>query len=111
MAVVRPRVPGHLRAHALWEGSFGGVVYVTERRRRRVGAYVALLSLGLSLVLIVSHGPVLLILAGLVATAVGAGYGLGGNSGFYLVQRDGKLGNFLGRRRPNLGTLRRVRLR
>ena len=111
MAVVRPRVPGHLRAHALWEGSFGGVVYVTERRRRRVGAYVALLSLGLSLVLIVSHGPVLLILAGLVATAVGAGYGLGGNSGFYLVQRDGKLGNFLGRRHPNLGALRRVRLR
>ena len=111
MAVVRPKVPGHLRAHTLWEGSFGGVVYVTERRRRRLGAYLALLALGLGIVLALSGGPVPLVLAAWVATVAGARYGLGGNSGFYLVQRDGRLGNFLGRRRRNLGPLRRVRLR
>src|SRR2546427_11762763 len=105
MAVVRPKVPGHLRAHTLWEGSFGGVVYVTERRRRRVGAYVAMLGLGLSIVLIVSDGPVLLILAGLVAAGVGASHGLGGDSGVFLGPRGGEGGNFLGRRRPNLGNL------
>ncbi|MET8266657.1 hypothetical protein ABZU92_22025 [Micromonospora arida] len=111
------RLPADLMAHAIWiptgaETGGGRTVFVTERSRRRV-AVVLLPVVLLGLVLSIAHAPrtwlaPLVLLAGAVAGAV-AFYHRGGRAGFYRLEDDGRLGEFLGRQNPGLSQHRRVR--
>jgi hypothetical protein len=108
--MVKPIVPAHQRAHSVWKGPRVSIVYVTEHRRRRLGMHVGLLGAVMTIVLAASDAPPALLLAAIASVAGGGLYAHGATAGFYLLRRDGRLGNFLGKRRPNLGPMRRVKL-
>jgi hypothetical protein len=112
----KPRIPAHLKAHTLWtdqeEGADGGmIVYATERWRRTVGVVIALSGFVFAAALILVKAPPPIALAAAVVVIAGGRYALGGKAGFYAVQKDGELGDFLGRSRPDLSHMRRTRLR
>ena len=110
-------VPRELQAHAVWcapdpSRATPEVVFVTERRWRRIalvlGAIGILCSLGGVGSVILAHGN---FTPYLVATVVCSGAGMAfhraGRAGFYQVRADGHLGSYLGRRAPDLRGLRR----
>jgi hypothetical protein len=47
-------------------------------------------------------------LVGLAISVIGGVYGAGGRSGFYQITAEGRLGEFLGRTRPDLRSMRRM---
>ncbi|MFG1869320.1 hypothetical protein [Micromonospora arborensis] len=110
-------LPVDLVAHAIWvptgAGPDGGrIVFVTERSRRRVAVLIFLVVL-LGLVLVIAFAPGAWLVAPLVAALAVAGvvadYHRGGRAGFYRLEDDGRLGEFLGRQNPGLSRHRRVR--
>ena len=112
----RAKTPG-FAAHRLWvpdEATDPGrrsIVYVTERRRRLIGG--ALIGLGLVVMLAIAaaHAPSGLVVLGLFVLVSAGAYALGGESGFYEVAEDGSLGEFLGRTKPQLDSMRGMRAR
>jgi len=113
----RTNLPHDLWVHRAWvpkEGSARGgrsIVYVTERRRRLIGG--ALIGLGLVVMLAIAaaHAPSGLVVLALFVLVSGGVYALGGESGFYEVAEDGSLGEFLGRTKPRLDSMRGMRAR
>ncbi|MEV1317459.1 hypothetical protein AB0J14_15405 [Micromonospora arborensis] len=112
-----PRLPVDLVAHAVWvptgAGPDGGrTVFVTERSRRRVAALILPVVL-LGLVLVITYASGAWLVAPLVAALAVAGavadYHRGGRAGFYRLEDDGRIGEFLGRQNPGLSRHRRVR--
>lgn len=108
----RTKMPPQFAAHRVWvpDGSSDRhrrpIVYVTERRRRLIGGALAVLGFLVILVTGAVHASVALIVLGLVTSVIGGGYAAGGRSGFYEVAEDGRLGEFLGRSKPELGSMR-----
>jgi hypothetical protein len=111
----RTKMPADLSAHQVWVSETASdrrpIAYVTERRRRLIGASVAVLAfvvmVALGLARLFYLAPAALIVAG-----IGGGYALGGRSGFYEVAEDGSLGKFIGRSRPDdIVSMRRTRVR
>ncbi len=82
------------------------IAYVSERRRRIVG--VALIALGviLALAVLVTRAAFWLAFVSLLIAWGGVAYGGGGRTGFYEVDDDGTLGKYLGRSKPDLGSMR-----
>jgi hypothetical protein len=113
----RTNLPPDLWVHRAWvpEGGSarGGrsIVYVTERKGRLIGGTLAVLGFLVILVTGAVHAPVTLIVLGLVISVMGAMYAAGGRSGFYEVAEDGSLGEFLGRAKPRLDSMRGMRAR
>lgn len=127
-------IPDDLIAHALWsppeyETKHGGsgapesdegpnparVVYVSERRLRRISMWMPLIPLGFyALTLIIHIGlpfadyyPLaILAIVALASVAVGRS----GRAGFYAVAANGDLGEHFGRLRPDLAGLQRTRI-
>src|ERR1700682_368458 len=111
----RTKMPPDLSAHQVWVSATASdrrpIAYVTERRRRLIGASVAVLAFVVMVVLGLAH-LFYLAPAALVVAAIGGGYALGGRSGFYEVAEDGSLGKFIGRSRPDdTVSMRRTRVR
>jgi len=111
----RTKMPPDLSAHQVWVSATASdrrpIAYVTERRRRLIGASVAVLAFVVMVVLGLAH-LFYLAPAALVVAAIGGGYALGGRSGFYEVAEDGSLGKFIGRSRPDdIVSMRRTRVR
>jgi hypothetical protein len=114
--VDRTKMPAELWVHRVWVPDGGpqrggrAIVYVTERRRRIVGG--ALIGLGLVVVLatVAVHAPTGLLVLALVISVAGGVYAAGGRSGFYEVAQDGSLGEFLGTSKPELGSMRGMRI-
>jgi hypothetical protein len=110
------KVPRDLVVHRVWapEGAAGAgvrpVAYVTERRRRLVGGLLAGVGFVVLVVLFLVQAPSVLAILGLAISVAGGWYALGGESGFYEVKEDGSLGEFLGRSKPDLGSMRRVKV-
>ena len=107
----KSKVPSDLVVHRVWEpddphDTRRPIAYASERNRRVIGA--ALIALGTTLavaalMLNVAFSIAFLLL--LVAWA-GAAYGGGGRTGFYRVNDDGGLGEYLGRVGPDLSSMR-----
>jgi hypothetical protein len=112
----RTKMPPNLWAHRLWVPNAGSdrgartIAYVTERRRRMVGGVILVLGFVLVLAMPLAHAPVGLLMVGLVMSVVGGVYAAGGRSGFYEVAEDGSLGEFLGRSKPELGSMRGMKV-
>jgi hypothetical protein len=112
----RTKMPRNLWAHRVWVPADGtnrserSIVYVTERRRRVIGGVV----LGLGVVLVLAtplvHAPIGVLMVGLVISVIGGIYAASGRSGFYQVAEDGTLGEFLGRSKPELGSMRGMKV-
>ncbi|MBM7494542.1 general stress protein CsbA [Micromonospora luteifusca] len=111
------RLPVDVVAHGVWvptgAGPDGGrIVFVTERSRRRVAVLILPVVL-LGLVLVIAYAPgawlVTLLVAALAVAGAVADYHRGGRAGFYRLEDDGRLGEFLGRQNPGLSQHQRVR--
>ncbi|MGZ3415831.1 MAG: hypothetical protein ACXVAT_18590 [Isosphaeraceae bacterium] len=112
----RTKVPPDLVVHRVWtpEGTAAGrvrpVAYATERRRRLMGGLLVGLGLVMLVVLFLVQAPSYLAILGVAISVAGGWYALGGESGFYEVREDGGLGEFLGRTKPDLGSMRGVKV-
>jgi hypothetical protein len=109
-------VPYDLQAHAVWctdasSGAVPEVVFVTERRWRRIAFALGTVGIFFSLTcVLLAHGEFMPYLAVAIACTGAAMACLrAGRAGFYQVNADGHLGRFLGRRAPDLHGLRRHR--
>lgn len=110
----RAKMPG-FAAHRVWVPDAGSsparrsIVYVTERRRRLIGGVLLAVGLIVMLAIAVTGAPFGLLVIALLLVVPGGGYALGGDSGFYEVAEDGSLGEFLGRAKPDLQSMRGVK--
>ena len=103
--------PPELRVHRIWEPRHTSddrrpIAFVTERRRRSIGAGVMLVGLVELLATFLLHLDVVLIFVGVLISLAGGLYANGGRAGFYEVEGDGSLGAYLGRARPGLDSMR-----
>jgi hypothetical protein len=103
--------PSELRVHRIWEPRHASddrpaIAYVTERRRRSIGAGAMTLGLLVLVAVLLLHWNLLLIFIGLAISLAGGLYANGGRAGFYEVDEDGGLGAYLGRARPDLDSMR-----
>jgi len=99
------KVPTDLVVHRVWQPdsadkSRGPVAYVSERRRRAVGAALIGLGTALALTSLVLNGTYFLTFLSLLIAWSGTAHAAGGRAGFYEVRGDGSLGDYLGRTRP-----------
>jgi hypothetical protein len=115
MTLDRTQLPVDLVVHRVWmSDDLGGgrpgrsIVYVTERRRRALGGVMIALGALLMIGAAIAHAVVALMLVGLAISVIGGVYGAGGRSGFYQITAEGRLGEFLGRTRPDLRSMRRM---
>ena len=108
----RTKIPSDLWVQRLWVPDGSGVsrhptVLVTDKRRLVMGG--AIMAGGFAVVIGGSaiHAPSMLGLIALVIEVVGGIYAAGGKrSGFYEVAPDGSLGEYLGRKKPDLRAMR-----
>jgi hypothetical protein len=104
------KLPSELRVHRIWEPRRSSddrrpIAYVTERRRRSIGAGAMGLGLLVLVAVLLLHWNLLLMFIGLALTVAGGLYANGGRAGFYELDEDGNLGAFLGRTRPDLDSM------
>ena len=76
------------------------IVLITDRRRWTIGLVPPVLGILLLSAFFLAHAPVVLLLLPMAIIVVGARYGGGGRAGYYEVNEDGSLGDFLGRKIP-----------
>jgi nucleoside permease NupC len=82
------------------------IAYATEPRRRIAAAVMIALGVILGLAVAVARGPFWLAFVSLLIAWAGVAYAGGGRTGFYEVDDDGGLGEYLGRSRPDVGSMR-----
>ncbi len=109
--VDKKKIPSVLVVHRVWvpEDESDGrrpIAYVSERRRRIAGAVVIAVGVILGLAVLVARGAFWLAFVPLLIAWAGVAYAGGGRTGFYEVNDDGALGEFLGRSRPDVGAMR-----
>jgi hypothetical protein len=110
-------LPPELVAHAVWAPTATRddptrVVYVTERARRRTSVALLVVIIPAVVLTLVFAKPTTtwwLLVMFVIAGGSAAGYHRGGRAGFYQFGPDGVLGSFLGRKRPDLSAMRRLR--
>jgi hypothetical protein len=82
------------------------IAYASDRRRRRAGAVLIALGVLLAPVALVASAAIWLAFVPLLISWAGVAYAGGGRTGFYEVNEDGGLGEYLGRSRPELASMR-----
>ncbi|HEV2032987.1 MAG TPA: hypothetical protein VGU71_02120 [Candidatus Dormibacteraeota bacterium] len=107
----KSRIPSGLVVHRVWVPKSDSdrrrpIVYVSERRRRIIGAVLIALGVVLGLAVLVARGAFWLAFVPLLIAWSGVAYAGGGRTGFYAVNDDGGLGQCLGRSRPEVGSMR-----
>ncbi len=105
------KFPSELRVHRIWEPRHASddrrpIAFVTERRRRSIGAGAMALGLLVLVGVFLLHWNLVLMFIGLAISLAGGLYANGGRAGFYEVDEDGSLGAYLGRGRPYLDSMR-----
>ena len=109
--VDKSRIPSGLVVHRVWMPANEAdrrrpIAYVSERRRRTIGAVLITLGVGLGLVFLVTRAAFWLAFVPLLIAWLGVAYAGGGRTGFYEVNDDGGLGEYLGRSRPEVSSMR-----
>src|ERR1700693_2815148 len=109
------KVPPDLWARRIWvplSGSKPSLVEVTDRKRLFIGAVIMLL--GFVVVVAVRAEPLHwgYAVSALILEVVGGLYLTGGKrGGFYVLAPDGGLGDYLGRNKPDLRSMRGTKVR
>ena len=105
------RIPADLVVHRVWVPEHDSdprlpVVYVSELRRRALGAILIGLGAVLAISVVVARAAFWVAFACLLVAWAGVAYAAGGRTGFYEVDPGGVLGKYLGRSRPDVGSMR-----
>lgn len=108
--VDKKKIPSALVVHRVWapesESDRRPIAYVSERRRRIAGAVLIAVGVILGLAVLVARGASWVAFIPLLIAWAGVAYAGGGRTGFYEVNEDGGLGEYLGRSRPDVGSMR-----
>jgi hypothetical protein len=107
----RSKIPSSLAVHRVWVPERDSdlrrpVVYVTDRSRRTVGTLLIVVSVVAALAVLVTRPAFWLAFVPLLVAWAGVAYAGGGRAGFYHVNDDGGLGRYLGRSKPEVGSMR-----
>jgi hypothetical protein len=106
----RSKVASRLWVRAVWAPEAGRaelpIALVTDRRRFMIGGVAVVVGFLVVATLAVGQAPLLLVILPLALSFIGISYSLSGRSGYYEVAEDGSLGDFLGRRKPDLSWMR-----
>ena len=111
------RATADLKVHRVWvpDGPLPpvrrSIAYVTERRRRLIGGLIIAFALVVMLAVVLTAAPIGLVVIALFIMGPGVAYALGGDSGFYEMAEDGSLGEFLGKAKPDLRSMRGTKVR
>lgn len=112
----RTKVPSDLWVQRLWvpDGSAPGrrpVAFVTDKRRLIVGGAIMVVGFAVVIVARAMHAPWTVALTALFLEVVGALYAAGGQrSGYYEVAPDGSLGDYFARKKPDLSSMRPMKV-
>ena len=106
--VDKTKIPSLLVIHRVWVPDSDSdrrrpLAYVSDRRRRIAGAVMIALGVLLGLAVLVAKGAFWLAFVPLLIAWAGVAYAGGGRTGFYEVNDDGGLGEYLGPSRPEVG--------
>ena len=111
----RTKVPSDLWARRIWvplSGSKPSLVEVTDRKRLYIGAAVMLLGFVVVVGVRAEHLHWAYALSALILEVAGGLYLTGGKrGGFYVLAPDGGLGEYLGRNKPDLRSMRGTKVR
>jgi hypothetical protein len=107
----KSKLPSDLVVHRVWVPEHDSetrrsIAYVSERRRRIAGTVLIALGVILALAVLVTRAAFWLAFVPLLIAWGGVAYAGGGRTGFYEVADDGGLGDFLGRTKPEVGSMR-----
>jgi hypothetical protein len=107
----RNKIPRDLWVQRLWvpDGSAPGrhpVALVTDKRRLLIGGGIMVVGFGVVIAARALHMPWAVALVALGLELIGGLYAVGGlRSGYYEVAPDGSLGDYLGRKQPDLRSM------
>jgi hypothetical protein len=102
----KAKLPDDLWVRMTWAPKPGSepderpIVLITDRRRWMTGLIPAVVGILLLSALFLAHAPVVLLVLPIGISVAGARYGGGGKAGYYEVNEDRSLGDFLGRKIP-----------
>jgi hypothetical protein len=104
-------LPWGLVADAVWlprtdSDARPAIAHVVDRGRPLVGATLIAVGSALGLASMLLGSPFWVTFAPFLAAWAGAAYGASGRTGFYEVADSGRLGRYLGRKAPDLGSMR-----
>jgi uncharacterized protein YjeT (DUF2065 family) len=104
----RSKLPPDLAVQLVWvpesvSETRRPIAHASDRRRRRAGAALIAVGVVLALAALVTRTAAWLAFIPLLIAWAGVAYAGGGRSGFYEVNEDGGLGEYLGRHRPEVG--------
>jgi hypothetical protein len=110
----RSKIPSSLAVHRVWVPERDAdlrrpVAYVSDRRRRTIGAILIALGVVAALALVLTRAEFWPAFVPLLVAWTGAAYAGGGRTGFYEVDDDGGLGEYLGRSKPDFSSMRAVK--
>jgi hypothetical protein len=109
------KVPPGLWARRVWvplSGSKPSLVEVTDRKRLFIGAAVMLLGFVIVVTVRAEHLHWAFAISALILEVAGGLYITGGKrGGFYVLAPDGGLGEYLGRNKPDLRSMRGTKAR
>jgi hypothetical protein len=111
----RTKVPADLWARRIWvpqSGSKPSLVEVTDRKRLVIGAVIMLLGFVVVVGVRAEHLHWAYAVSALILEVVGGLYLTGGKrGGFYVLTPEGGLGEYLGRNKPDLRSMRGTKVR
>jgi hypothetical protein len=109
------KVPSDLWARRVWvpvSGSKPSLVEVTDRKRLMIGAVIMLLGFVVVVAVRAEHLHWAYAVSALILEVVGGLYLTGGKrGGFYVLTQEGGLGDYLGRNKPDLRSMRGTKVR
>jgi len=109
------KVPSDLWARRIWvplSGSKPSLVEVTDRNRLLIGAVIMVLGFVVVVAVRAEHLHWAYALSALILEVIGGLIITGGKrGGFYVLAPDGGLGEYLGKNKPDLRSMRGTRVR
>lgn len=109
------KVPPDLWARRIWDplsGSKPSLVEVTDRKRLLIGAVIMLLGFVVVVAVRAEHLHWAYAVSALIFEVAGGLYLTGGKrGGFYVLTPEGGLGAYLGRNKPDLRSMRGMKVR
>ena len=109
------KVPPELWARRVWvplSGNKPSLVEVTDRKRLYIGAVIMLVGFVVVMTVSAEHLHWAYALSALILEVAGGLYLTGGKrGGFYVLAPDGGLGEYLGRNKPDLKSMRGTKVK